>query len=96
MMSTSVKMNGEVKKLLDVLQAKLVISGTRKVSQQELLEAMVRFSAEREDELVRYLAGINLPMEASRVARIMKLPKSWGIRTREEEIDTALYGRKES
>ena len=93
-MSTSVKISGECKRLLDTLQARLIIATGKKVSQQELLDTMVRLSAEREDELFRLIAGVRLPLPPEEFEKLMKLPTDWGVETREEEIDIHLYGRK--
>ena len=95
-MSTSVKISGEGKRLLDKLQARIVIATGRKFYQQELLETLVRLSAEREDELISYLAGVSLPLLPEEVEKLMKLPAEWGVDTGEEEIDVYLYGGRES
>ena len=57
LMGTSVKMSGEAKRILDFLQVRLLTTG-KKISQQDLLDTLVRFSAEREDELVSFIIGI--------------------------------------
>jgi uncharacterized protein YqeY len=93
-MATSVKMSLEAKNLLDAVQARLVLTRSKKLSQQEILEAMVRFSAEREDELTRYLAGVTLPLTKKEAAAIMAVPVDWGVQTSEKDIDTLLYGGK--
>ena len=87
------KMGEDAKRLLDALQAKLVLSEGRKMSQQELLDSIVRFSSEREEELIRLLAGVKLPIPLQEVERLIKIPRDWGVGTREEEIDQILYGR---
>lgn len=95
-MSTSVKISWESKRLIDTLQARLVIATGKKVSQQELLDTLVRLSAERDDELFRLIAGVRLPLPPEEVEKLMKIPTDWGVETREEEIDIHLYGRKSS
>ena len=95
-MSASVKISLEGKRLLDILQARLVIATGKKVSQQELIEASVRLSAEREDELLRLMAGVRIPLPPDEVERLMTTPTDWGVETCEEEIDTSLYGRREA
>jgi len=95
-MSTSVKISGESKRLLDILQARLVIAIGKKISQQELLDTLVRLSAEREDELFGLIAGVRLPLPPEEFEKLMKIPTDWGVETREEEIDIHLYGRKGS
>jgi len=94
-MSTSVKISSECKRLLDKLQARLIIAKGRKISQQELLDTVVRLSTEKEGELIKYMASVSLPLHPEEVERLMKLPTDWGVETGEEEIDKYLYGRKE-
>jgi hypothetical protein len=93
-MSTSVKISGESKRLIDTLQARLVIATGKKISQQELLDTLVRLSTERKDELFGLIAGVRLPLTPEEVEKLMKIPTDWGVETREEEIDTILYGLK--
>ncbi len=93
-MSTSVKISGEGKRLLDKLQARLVIVTGKKISQQELLDTLMRFSTEWEDELFGLITGVRLPLPPEEIDVIMEMPADWGVETREEEIDIHLYGRK--
>ncbi|MFQ6095742.1 MAG: hypothetical protein ACE5NN_06330 [Candidatus Bathyarchaeia archaeon] len=88
------KISGDSKRLLDILQARLVIATGKKISQQELLDTLVRLSTEREDELFRLIAGVRLPLPPDEFEKLMKIPTDWGVETREEEIDIHLYGRK--
>ncbi len=92
-MSTSVKISRESKRLLDKLQARLVITTGKKVSQQELLDTLMRFSTEREDEFFGLITGVRLPLPPEETEELMEMPTDWGVETREEEIDTHLYGR---
>ncbi len=93
-MSTSVKISVESKRLLDTLQARLIIATGKKVSQQELLDTLVRLSTEREDELFSLITGVRLPLPPEEYEKLMETPTDWGVETTEEEIDTHLYGRK--
>ncbi len=93
-MSTSVKISGECKRLLDTLQARLIITTGKKISQQKLLDTLVRLSVEKEDELLDLIAGVQLPLPPEEFEKLMEIPTDWGVKTREEEIDVHLYGRK--
>jgi hypothetical protein len=93
-MSTSVKISVEAKKLLDKLQAKVVLSIGRKPSQEEVLDAILRLSTERQDEIITRLAGVKLPLSARETEQLMAVPEDWGVRTKEEDIDEILYGPK--
>lgn len=87
-------MSEEGKRLLDRLQARLVIATGEKISQQELLDTLVKFSSEREDELFGLITGVQLPLPPGEIEKLMEMPTDWGIETREEEVDTHLYGGK--
>lgn len=93
-MSTSVKMSEEGKRVLDALQARILLATGEKISQRELLDRLVKFSAQRIDELVNLIAGVNLPLPSDQIEKLMALPTNWGVDTKEEEIDVYLYGQK--
>jgi len=93
-MTTSVKMSAEGKCTLDALQAKILLTTGKKLSQQELLDMLVNLSAQREEELVKLITGIKLPLHPEELEKLMKLPTDWGVKTKEEEIDEILYGKK--
>lgn len=93
-MSTSVKMSEEGKRILDTLQARILLATGVKISQRELLDTLVKLSAEHEDELFNFITGVKLPLPPEEVEKLMMLPTDWGVETKEEEIDTYLYGRK--
>lgn len=93
-MNTSVKMDESAKRILDTLQAQIILSTGAKLSQQEILEEAVKFSSEREEEFIRRIAGVKIPLSRTDIDRLMKTPIDFGIKTREEEIDETLYGRR--
>jgi len=93
-MSTSVKMSEEGKRILDTLQARLLLATGKRITQQELLDTLVKLSAEREDELIIFITGVKLPLPPEEVEKLMTLSTDWKVETREEEIDIYLYGRK--
>ena len=93
-MSTSVKMSEEGKRILDNLQARLLLATGKKISQRELLDTLVKLSAEREDELFTFITGVKLPLPPEEVEKLMMFPTDWGVETKEEELDIYLYGRK--
>ncbi len=48
-MTTSVKVNEETKRLVDCLQARIVLATGRKPSQQEILYQILRLASEEEE-----------------------------------------------
>lgn len=89
------KISVECKRLLERLQARLVIATGKKMSQQELLDTLVKLSMEKEDELIKRIAGVKIPLPSEDVDKLMSLPADWGIETREEEVDLYLYGQRD-
>lgn len=92
-MTTSIRISEKDKRALDALQAKIVLATGKKMLQQELLDMLLKFSAEQE-ELVKFIAGVKLPLPSEEVEKLMKLPTDWEVETKEKEIDEYLYGRK--
>ncbi|MGQ9468705.1 MAG: hypothetical protein ACUVTD_02600 [Nitrososphaerales archaeon] len=88
------KISEEGKRILDSLQAKLVLATGKKISQQELLNMIMKFSAGREEELIKMLAGVKLPLSQKDIEALMNIPIDWGVETKEEEIDEYLYGKR--
>jgi hypothetical protein len=93
-MSTSVKMSEETKRLVDRLQARIVLATGRKPSQQEILDQILRLASEDEEDLIRRLSGVKLPLSSREIKELMKVPTDWGVATNESEIDEVLYGYK--
>jgi hypothetical protein len=91
-MSGSVKLSEEAKTLLDKAQARVTLATGRKITQQELLEAMIEFSSRREDQLIEETVENIGPLSSDELDQLMSEPTDWGVETREDEIDKTLYG----
>ncbi len=91
-MSSSVKISEDTKRILEAIQARIILKTGRKFSQQELLDTMVRTFEGREEELIKIPGVVKLPLHPDEVEKILKIPRDWGVETEEEEIDRALYG----
>jgi hypothetical protein len=92
MISKSVKLDDDAKHLLDRLQAKVVLSAGRKMSQEELLKTIIRFADEREEELVARVAGVRFPLSGNERKSVLALAGDWGVGTEAASIDETLYG----
>jgi hypothetical protein len=90
-MSTSVKTSEQARQLLDDLRAKIVLTTGRKRSRKDILETIVKFSSEREEELIRRLARVRFPFSRKELRALMRFPRDLGVATNEEEIDEILY-----
>jgi hypothetical protein len=93
---SSVKLSDEAKTLLDKAQAKVTLATGRKITQQELLEAMIEFSTRREEQLIEEAVEHNTPFNEEEIDQLMMEPTDWGVETSEEDIDRILYGEDAS
>ncbi|MEM2144237.1 MAG: hypothetical protein QW279_02670 [Candidatus Jordarchaeaceae archaeon] len=91
-MSTSVKISEESKRILEAIQARIVLKTGRKLSQQELLDMMVKSFDGRDEELIKLLGIVRFPLLPEEIEKLMEIPEDWGVETSEEEIDRLLYG----
>ncbi len=91
-MSTSVKISEDAKRLLEKLQARIVLSTGKRPSQEEILDTIVELSTEKEEEVIARMAGLRFPFSPREVDALMKIPLDWSVKTKEEEINKVLYG----
>lgn len=91
-MATTVKISEETNRKLDRLQARLVLRTGRKLSKQEILEQLVRAGLTDETLIARRPSRIRYPIPDKAWKRILGKVTDLGIVTREEDIDTLLYG----
>lgn len=88
---SSVKVYGETKKKFDRLQAEFLLKSGKKLSQQDILDRIVDFTARKKENFFEEMSGIDHPLGSDEIKRILKTPKNWGIKTREGDIDKILY-----
>lgn len=93
-MSTSVKISRDYKNRLDKLQASLLLSTGKKVSQQELLEMLVQLGIELEDKLQEKVSDEPKTIDPKTITEIMEMPTDWGFETSEETLDKTIYGEE--
>jgi len=93
-MATSVKLSPADKEKLERVQALVTLKMGRKMTQQELLSAMISEALLRDDEFVKKISKSNLPINDEEFSRLLSLVEDWGVETRWEEVDQVLYGGK--
>jgi len=91
-MSTSVKMDEETKSRLEELQAKVKIETGEKVTQQELLSAIVEHALSTEQEVIEEFRETTVPASEDEVKAFHDSISSSGKETTEEDVDEVLYG----
>jgi len=91
-MSTSVKLSEEDKEKLDRLQALVTLRAGGKVTQQEILSALIGEALARGDEFLGKAFKPNIPMPDEGFKRMLSLTEDWGVETCWKEVDELLYG----
>ena len=94
-MATTVKLDPEAKRRLEKLQAMITVKSGKKLTQQELLDLLIKDGLQRSDEFAEEASGPGLPMADSRYEKLLSLASDWGVETSWEDIDEVLYGKKE-
>lgn len=91
-MSTSVKMDEETKSRLEELQARIKIETGEKVTQQELLHAIVEHALSTEHEVLDEFRETTVPASQEEIEEFHGGISSSGEETTEEDVDEVLYG----
>lgn len=91
-MSTSIKISEEDKETLERLQAFVTVRACRKMTQQEILSALVRDAYANSDEFLDKVIGTGESMSDEKYDKILLLIEDWGVETSWTELDQLLYG----
>ncbi len=84
-MASSIKIKNETKIELDKLQAMLILKLGRKISQQDLIEILVKNGTKNVNELIEFR-----PLEPSIINDILALASSSKIKTNPDMLDDLL------
>ena len=91
--AASVKLDPASKRLLEELQARLLLETGRRYRLQDILAAAVRLAARRRDELLAELEGGWRPLTREEAERLLdKYSFDGGPEDASREIDEVLYG----
>jgi len=93
-MSTSVKIDEEDKERLEKIQAIVTLKVGRKMTQQEILSALIREAYTKSDELMERIFKTDIRIPDEEYEKILLLIEDWGVETSWEEVDQILYGAK--
>jgi hypothetical protein len=91
MRATSVKLSEEDKEKLEKLQALVTLKASGKMTQQELLSALIREALERSDELIDKMVRTTISDQG--YEKILSLVDDWGVETSWEDVDKILYSQ---
>jgi hypothetical protein len=89
-MSENIKVREKDKRVFDMLQAEFTLKTGKKVTQQELFSRIIDFTKSRRENFFGRL--LKLPLSEKEAGRFRELQSDWGVVTREEDVDRALYG----
>lgn len=92
MSTTSVKMDEHTKSRLEELQAEIKLETGRKVTQQELLDALVERAYASREEVIDSFRDEGPDLTDEEIERWLSGTSDWGVETSEDEIDDILYG----
>jgi hypothetical protein len=90
-MSTTIRIRGRDKALLDRLQARLLLKTGKRVALDVVLGRMLEVAAQHEDEVI---ADRPLKLSPADRRRILALPRDFGVETSPDTIDDELYGKR--
>lgn len=95
-MTTSVKVSDDAKSLLEELQAEIRLETGRNVSQQELLDRMIRRSFETKAELIDSFGESKVPLSEAEIEEYLSYTFSSDEPIDEDDIDRILYDEEQS
>ncbi len=90
-MTKSIKINDEMKREIEKLEAKILIKQNRKLTQQEILDKLLKFSLKFVDNIFGSLEDSE-SFEDDYAWKMLEKPLKWGIKDASIEIDKYVYG----
>ncbi len=92
MPGTSVKLDSTAKRLLEELQARILLETGVRYRLQDILAAALRLAARRRDEILAELQGGWKPLSPEEAEKLLEEYSFEGPREASKEIDKVLYG----
>jgi hypothetical protein len=93
-MSTSVKVSRADKAKLDKLQALVTLKSEGKITQQEILSALIEDAIRSGDQFAERVVVQDAPIPDEQYEKVLSLVEDWGVETSWKDVDRVLYGRK--
>ena len=93
-MGTTVRVREEDKEKLEKLRALATLASGQKVTQEELLGAVLDDALSHGESFLAETFGERKPVSDKEFERILGLVSDWGVETAPEEIDQVLYGTR--
>lgn len=90
-MTSTIKMNDEIKRRFDQLQAKILIKTGRKLSHQELLELLLKEAEKKGEGLFQVISQLQMPLSREQRQKLRSLQANFGFDTSIVDEDSILY-----
>lgn len=91
LMATTVRISEESNRTIDEIQARILLLTKRRLSKQDVLQLILEVGPDI-DRLARRVVGLVYPLPAGTKRRVRRRVQDWGVETREEDVNRALYG----
>ena len=92
-MGTTVRVKEEDKEKLERLRAMATLASGQKVSQEELLGAVLDDALSHGESFLAETFGEKKSLSGREFEKLLSLVTDWGVKTSSSEIDEILYGR---
>ena len=87
------RVRDEDKEKLERLRAMATLASGQKVSQEELLGAVLDDALSHGESFLAQTFGERKPLSGKEFEKLLSLVSDWGVETSSREIDQILYGR---
>jgi hypothetical protein len=91
-LGTTVRVRDEDKEKLERLRAMATLASGQKVSQEELLGAVLDDALSHGESFLAETFGEKNPLSGKGFEKLLSLVSDWGVETSSREIDKVLYG----
>jgi hypothetical protein len=91
-LGTTVRVRDEDKEKLERLRARATLASGQKVSQEELLGAVLDDALSHGESFLAEAFGERKPLSGKEFEKLLGLVSDWGVETSSREIDEILYG----
>ncbi|MFQ5981243.1 MAG: hypothetical protein ACE5OZ_24140 [Candidatus Heimdallarchaeota archaeon] len=90
-MTSTIKMDDEIKRRFDQLQARILIETGKKLNQQELLELLLKEAELKGEKLFQEISQLRLPLSEGQKQKFSRLQADFGFDTSKVNEDSVIY-----
>jgi hypothetical protein len=90
-MTTTIKIDAETKSRFDKLKARILLETGKKLTQQEILDLLLEYAEEGEEEIILKISGIKFPPSDEDKKKSLLLQDHFGFDTSKVDQDKIIY-----